>query len=160
MKFEHLIEINHLNHPLTPVMSREQLWNGLVLRAEYPKLFIPHLDACVITSRELDSLTRSLQFGELHFHDRVQFDFLNGVHVRVPAQGDISESSMHMEIEEPGPGLLLVRFTYEDSHSAEQDLADALYDDYRRSAYVEADKDTIKLLREMHAIGRLDNLLT
>lgn len=160
MKFEHLIEINHLDHPLIPTMTREQLWNGLVLRAEYPKLFIPHLDACVITSRELDSLTRSLQFGELHIHDRVHYDFLNAVHVQVSAQGDIAESSMRMTIEEPGAGHLLVRFVYLDSHSVEQDLEDALYDDYRRSAYVEADKDTIRLLREMHTIGRLDNLLT
>ena len=160
MKFEHLIEINDFSNPLIPSMTREQLWNGLVLRAEYPKLFIPHLDSCAITSRQLDSLTRTLQFGELKINDRIQFDFLNTVVFEVPAQGDISESTMQMVIEEPEAGALLVRFIYQDSHSAEQDRQDAVYDDFRRSAYVEADIDTIKLLRDMHAIGRLDNLLT
>ena len=31
-----------------------------------------------------------------------------------------------------------------------------MYDDFRRSAYQEADIDTIRILREMAAAGRLD----
>ena len=83
MKFEHLIEINDLKNPLVTQMTREQLWNGLVLRAEFPKTFISYLDSCTITARDLDSLKRTLQFGELKINDRVQFDFLNYVHYQV-----------------------------------------------------------------------------
>ncbi len=160
MKFEHLIEINDLNNSLVPRMTREQLWNGLVLRAEFPKLFVPYLDACSITSRDLDSLTRTLQFGELKVHDHVQFNFLSFVHYHVPPQGEIPESCMRMTIEEPAPSALFVRFSYDDGHTAAEDLENATYNDFRRSAYVEADIDTVKILREMHEIGRLNNLLT
>ena len=160
MKFEHLIEINDLNNHLVPHLTREQLWNGLVLRAEYPKLFISYLDSCVITSRDLDSLTRTLQFGELKIHDQVQFDFLNHVHYQVHQQGDIPESSMRMTIEEPVSSALFVRFSYDDGHSEAEDAENATYNDFRRSAYIEADIDTIKILREMHDIGRLNHLLT
>ena len=160
MKFEHLIEINDLNNSLVPRMTREQLWNGLVLRAEFPKLFVPYLDSCAITSRDLDSLTRTLEFGELKVHDHVQFNFLNFVHYQVPPQGEIPESWMRMTIEEPVPSALFVRFRYDDGHTEAEDLENATYNEFRRSAYVEADIDTIKILREMHEIGRLNNLLT
>ncbi len=160
MKFEHLIEINDLNNSFVPQMTREQLWNGLVLRAEFPKLFVSYLDSCNITSRDLDSLTRTLQFGELRVNDHVQFNFLNFVHYQVHKQGEIPESSMRMTIEEPFPRALFVRFSYDDGHTDEEDEVNAVYNDFRKSAYVEADIDTVKVLREMHEIGRLNNLLT
>ena len=159
MKFEHLIEINDLNNSLVPRMTREQLWNGLVLRAEFPKLFMSYLDTCVITSRDLDSLTRTLQFGELKVHDRVQFNFLSYVHYQVHRQGEIPESSMRMAIEEPAPSALFIRFSYDDGHTEAEDAENAVYNDFRRSAYIEADIDTVKIFREMHEIGRLNNLL-
>lgn len=160
MKFEHLIEINDLNNSLVRRMTREQLWNGLVLRAEFPRLFVSYLDSCTITSRDLDSLTRTLLFGDLKVHDHVQFSFLNYVHYQVHQQGEIPESSMRMTIEEPFPDALFIRFSYDDGHSEAEDSENAVYNDFRRSAYVEADIDTVKILREMHEVGRLDHLLT
>jgi hypothetical protein len=160
MKFEHLIEINDLNNSLIPRMTREQLWNGLVLRAEFPKLFVSYLDSCTITSRDLDSLTRTLQFGDLKISDHVQFNFLNYVHYQVHQQGEIPESSMRMAIEEPRPSALFIRFIYDDGRSEMEDQENEVYNDFRRSAYIEADIDTVKVMREMHDIGRLNNLLT
>jgi Domain of unknown function (DUF1857) len=55
MKFEHLIEINDPLNPLIDTITREQLWRGLVIRAESPKLFVPHLDECEIGERESGS---------------------------------------------------------------------------------------------------------
>lgn len=160
MKFEHLIEINDPKNVLVPVFSREQLWNGLVLRAEFPKLFLSNLDECIITSRDIDGLTRDLHFGELTIHDRVQFNFLNYVHYQVHQQGEIPNSSLRMTIEEPVPSVLFVRFNYDSGHTEAEDKKDATYNEFRRSAYVEADIETIKILREMHRMGRLNNLLT
>ena len=36
MKFNHLVEINMPDNPLVMMITREQLWHGLVLRAEMP----------------------------------------------------------------------------------------------------------------------------
>ena len=44
MKFVHLIEINATDNPLIDPLSRDQLWRGLVLRAERPTLFVLALD--------------------------------------------------------------------------------------------------------------------
>ncbi|MBX9850071.1 MAG: DUF1857 family protein, partial [Rhodocyclaceae bacterium] len=47
MNFEHLIEINAPGNPMIEPLSRNQLWQGLVIRAENPELSVLGLDACV-----------------------------------------------------------------------------------------------------------------
>ena len=160
MKFEHLIEINDLNNPLTEVITREQLWRGLVLRAESPKLFVPYLDDASITDRTEVSMKRSLRYGELIVQDEVSLVHLEHVHYDVAEQKDIPLSSLRMSIDEPLPDALFVRFNYDDGHSAEDDVANELYNEYRRSAYQESDIDTIRLIREMAEYGRLNGPLS
>jgi hypothetical protein len=61
-----------------------------------------------------------------------------------------------MTIEAPEPERLYVRFEYDDGHDAATDAANAMYDDFRRSAYQESDIDTIRVVRELAETGRLD----
>ena len=71
MKFEHLIEINDPLNPLIDTLTVEQVWRGLVLRAESPKLFVPHLDECDISERTDSGFSRRLRYGELVIEDKV-----------------------------------------------------------------------------------------
>lgn len=158
MKFEHLVEINDLADPLAYVISREQLWRGLVMRAETPKLFVPYLDAANITERNETGMKRSLLYGELEISDTVSLLHLQHVHYDVAAQNDIPQSSLRMSIEEPQPDALFVRFAYDDGHNAAQDAENEMYNEYRRSAYHEADVETVRLIRELAECGRLDAL--
>lgn len=159
MKFEHLVEINDLENPMIEVITREQLWRGLVLRAESPKMFISYIDQCAITDRTEVSMTREIQYGNLLVTDHVSMLHHDYVHYQVPAQNEIPPSSLRMTIEEPEPERLFVRFCYEDAHTAEEDEANEMYDDYRRSAYHEADIDTIRVIRELAEGGLLNALI-
>jgi hypothetical protein len=159
MKFEHLIEINDPLNPLIDTLSHQQLWRGLVLRAESPKLFVPHLDECDISARDDSGFHRSLRYGELVIRDRVQLSPPHQVRYEVAPQKDISASSLVMTVEAPTADTLWVRFQYDDGHDAATDSANAMYDDFRRSAYQESDIDTIRILRELAGQGRLDGLL-
>ncbi|OFJ49012.1 hypothetical protein BA896_009000 [Janthinobacterium lividum] len=156
MKFEHLIEINDPLNPLIDTLSLEQVWRGLVLRAESPKLFVPHLDECQISERSDDGFARSLRYGELVINDTVQLLPQLQVRYTVPAQKDISASSLVMTVEMPDEASLWVRFQYDDGHDAATDAANAMYDDLRRAAYKESDIDTVRIMRELAAEGRLD----
>ena len=156
MKFEHLIEINDPLNPLIDTISRDQLWRGLVLRADSPKLFVPHLDECTIDQRDSGSFRRKLRYGELVIEDRVILTPLQEVRYDVAAQGEISASSLTMTIEAPSEHTLYVRFKYDDAHDAATDAANAMYDEFRKSAYQEADIDTIRALRELAEAGMLD----
>ena len=159
MKFEHLIEINDPLNPLIDALSIKQLWSGLVLRAESPKLFVPHLDDCIIDERTENGFRRRLRYGELVIEDRVVLEPMRQVRYLVAAQQDIAESSLTMTIETPTDETLFVRFQYEDAHDAATDAANAMYDEFRRSAYVESDIDTIGMLRDLASQGRLDAML-
>ncbi|SFV03875.1 SRPBCC family protein [Pseudoduganella namucuonensis] len=159
MKFEHLIEINDPMNPLIDEISHEQLWRGLVLRAESPRLFVPHLDECQIANRGENGFDRKLRYGELVITDRVVLETMHRVRYVVAPQQDISASSLTMTIEIPHPGRLFVRFEYEDGHDAATDEANAMYDEFRKSAYEESDIDTIRVLRDLAEQGRLDAML-
>ena len=156
MKFEHLIEINDPLNPLIDTLSLEQVWRGLVLRAESPKLFVPHLDECQISERGGSGFSRRLRYGELVIEDKVILVPQMQVRYEVAAQKDISASSLVMTIEMPDEASLWVRFQYDDGHDAATDAANAMYDEFRRSAYQESDIDTVRILRELAAEGRLD----
>jgi hypothetical protein len=156
MKFEHLIEINDPLNPLIDPLTREQLWRGLVLHAESPKLFVPHLDECTISERSELSFRRKRRFGELSVDDRVTLTPMREVRYDVPAQGEISASNLTVTIEAPEQHILFVRFRYDDGHDAATDAANAMYDEFKKSAYQEADIDAIRIVRELAAEGRLN----
>jgi hypothetical protein len=156
MKFEHLIEINDPLNPLIDTVTREQLWRGLVLRAEDPKRFIPHLDECTIGERASGSFSRRLRYGELVIDDHVHLTPLQEVRFEVHAQGEIAKSSLSMTIEAPSEGLLYVRFSYDDGNADAEDQMSKMYEDFKKSAYQEADIDTVKIVRQLASEGRLD----
>jgi hypothetical protein len=155
MKFAHLVEINDPLNPLIEPLTRDQLWRGLKLRAEDPKSFVPWLDACDILERSTDAMERELRYGELLIRDRVTFLPQLQIHYHVPEQKDIPASDLNMTIEEPQPGLLFVRFEYDDNAADAPDSVDEFYNEFRRSAYQESDIDTIRMIRQLAAAGRL-----
>ena len=156
MKFEHLIEINDPMNPLMDTLSIEQVWRGLVLRAESPSLFVPHLDECIIGERSSGSFARRLRYGDLVIDDVVYMTPLKEVRFEVPAQGEIAASNLRMIIETPTSAMLMVRFCYDDGQGEHTDPANAMYDDFKRSAYQEADIDTVRILRQLAGEGKLD----
>ena len=44
MTFEHIVQINDLTKPELPVLTRFQVWEGLVLRARRPDKFLVGVD--------------------------------------------------------------------------------------------------------------------
>jgi hypothetical protein len=155
MQFHHLVEINDPLNPLIDTLTRAQVWRGLVLRAEQPGLFMPHLEGCELSERKTESVSRVLNYGKVSIHDTVVFYPGMRVEYWVPQQGEIAASKLTMSIEEPSEGHLLVRFEYEDS-ADDADGIDAFYNEFRQSAYKEADIDTVSLIREFAAEGKLD----
>lgn len=153
MQFQHLIEINDPRNPLIEPLTHDQLWRGLVLRAEAPRLFVPWLDECTLSERSGNALSRALRYDALTIRDRVTFMPQKSVRYDVPAQTDIPASSLIVTIEEPQQGALFVRFEYDNGTS--DDEAEAFYNEFRCSAYREADIDTIRVIRQLIAEGRM-----
>jgi hypothetical protein len=153
VRFEHLVEVNDARNPLVAVVTREQLWRGLVLRAEQPQLFVPQLSEATILTRTEAGLVRALRYGDALVTDDVSFVPLERVRYDIAPQGEIPRSSLTMSIEEPRPRALFVRFVYDDESSAAEDT---VIDELRRAAYEDADIDTVGMIRWLAESGRLD----
>ncbi|WP_206951760.1 SRPBCC family protein [Trinickia acidisoli] len=148
MNFEHLVQVNDPLNPLAETLTRDQLWEGLVLRAEQPQLFVLGLDSCTILSRTTNTLERELHYGHATVRDRVTLTPGESVRYDILATEAYVGGSLTMTIEQPDALQLFLRFEYAttlptpDSEDARQT------NEIVKSAYREADIDTVRLIRE------------
>jgi hypothetical protein len=157
LNFEHLIQINDPLNPLVDSLTREQLWQGLVLRAEQPQLFVIGLDSCDILSRDGDVMERELHYGQATVRDRVTLTFGERVRYDILPTAEHVGGSLTMAIEQPDPVQLFLRFTYsttlpEKANPTPDEMQTA---EIVKSAYRESDIDTVRLIRQ-YAHGRTE----
>lgn len=154
LRFEHLVQINDPREPCIETLSRTQLWRGLLLRAQSPKLFIPWLDEAEVEVAGDGSLHRRLRFGDYEVRDQVHFEPETRVCYEIEDRRANTHFGLTMHIEEPGDGALFVRFVYE-AHSVDHHARSPL-GDMVKSAYQHADQDTVLRIRQLAASGALD----
>jgi hypothetical protein len=159
--FEHLIQINDRRDPLVQPLSRGQLWRGLLARAERPQLFVLGLQSCEILQREPSTLQRHLSFGSVQVRDRVHFEPMQSVTQDVEPGPGVAACRLTIRIEEPQQGDLFLRFKYEvrnpesKSTTHTQTETDRFYAAHLKQAYLQADRDSVRVIRELAAQGAL-----
>ena len=158
MRYEHLVQINDPLMPLLDTLTRNQLWQGLVLRAEEPTQFVLGLENATIHSHDVrgnvHELTRTLDFGSFQVQDRVRLvrDCRSEIHTK--AGPTWPASRLTITIEEPEPELLFLRFVYESDDSGGEAL-DPVIAALREQAYESADLDTVVRIRALAEQGVL-----
>jgi hypothetical protein len=148
LNFEHLIQINDPSNPLIQTMTRAQLWEGLVLRAEQPQLFVLGLDSCTILAREGNTLERELDYGQAKVRDRVTLTPGESVRYDILATENYVGGSLTMSIEEPEEAQLFLRFDYRTGLPAGATEDERQTSEIVKSAYRESDIDTVRLIRQ------------
>lgn len=160
MRFEHLVEINDPLMPLLTELTRAQLWQGLVARAEMPALFTPALDGAVVDARRehdgVTELARTLDYGTFRVHDTVHLHPGQRTEVHTQAGATWPASRLTITIEEPQPGALFLRFVYESAEVEGTGDLDEVTVKLRRQAYQAADLDTVQRIRQLAEDGELD----
>ncbi len=156
LNFEHLIQINS-DDPAVPTLTRDQLWEGLVLRAEQPQLFVLGLDSCVVRERTETTLERELHYGHATVRDHVTFTPNQQVRYDIRAADGEIGGSLTMTIEERDDDhQLFLRFEYRTTLTVTDDSEDARQTHgIVKEAYRTSDIDTVRLIRE-YAQGRKD----
>ena len=147
MQFSHLVRINDPGDRHNSPLSREQLWRGLVLRAENPLLFVPGLERFEIVGRSDVQMMRILHFGGVSLRDRVLFSPMHAVRYEIEASTQTPAAVLAMAIVEPEPGQLFVRFDYETALPAARQDGDI--EGMLRQAYAQSDLDTIRTIRRL-----------
>jgi hypothetical protein len=148
LNFEHLIQINDPQNPLVVPMTREQVWEGLVLRVEQPQLFVIGLDSCTILSREGNTVERELHYGHATVRDRVTLTPVESVRYDILPTAEHVGGSLTMTIEEPGEDQLFLRFEYRTTLPTADTEDDRQTSEIVKSAYRESDIDTVRLIRQ------------
>ena len=159
MRFEHLVQINDPLQPLLTEVSRAQLWRGLVRRAERPTEFVLGLAGATIDERTdqpgLMQFTRRLDFGGFTVRDRVRLAPDSLCVTDIEAAAGYPASRLTIRIEEPAPGNLFLRFTYESEDRPQDNGLDTLTRQLREQAYRGADIDTVWRIRDLAERGEL-----
>ncbi len=146
MRYEHLVEVNDFLNPLMEALSRDALWDGLVRSAEDPTQFLPNLDQARIVGRTDQAIDRELVFGSTLIRDHVRFTPREVIEFRSEATASIPAARRAIRIEEPAPGELFVRFSYEQFPQGHPPLATES-GNARKCAWLQADRDLIARIR-------------
>ncbi|MCM0613008.1 DUF1857 family protein [Marinobacter sediminum] len=152
MTFEHIVQVNDLTKRELPILTRFQIWEGLVLRARRPDKFLVGVDEYEILEREPAYMKRCLELPGLQVFDEVRFFPETRIEYRTLPTDTVPGATLVMDIEEPEPESMFIRFRY---HAASIETGgDAMpYDQYLHQAYVATDIETIKIIRELAETG-------
>ena len=153
MQFEHLIAITDPDNPLVVPLTREQIWNGLLQRVENPLPFLPGLESCAILERTSEALLRELDFGPATIRDRVTMAEAQWVCFDIVPSPSSAGGSLTINIEEPQPGFLFLRFAYRTALASTPDSEERAYLEYVKSAYHHSDVDCVRIIRTLATEG-------
>ena len=126
------------NQPGEPVLSRDNVWDGLVLKADNALPFVPSMTFCEVTNRLSDTVfDRDIDFRGERFTERITLEKPHRVtftRIAGPVLGTIAN-----EIEGDGSDIQL-RFSFalvvtgvEGGSPAEQEYADSMTGDYLKA---------------------------
>lgn len=154
MHYEHIVAVNDLGNPEMLVLSRAQLWQGLLLKAESPQLFHPHIESVVILERTATGLLREVDFGNMQVRERILLQ--EGVSLQHDTEPGANHAGgkLLVQIEEPDPDSLFVRFSYETP--TPQDPESQHLIGYLKEMWRQMDVESIRKIRELAQAGSLN----
>lgn len=149
LEFEHIIQVNDPGNDEIPMLTRSQLWEGLVLRARRPDKFNNSLQ---VTTQDYGEgeFERIIDVGEVRFRERVLLYPDDSIHTETLEEFDQIDARSVTQLEEPEEGYLFVRFSYrrELDEDGGVDVGEHL-----KSAYLQTDRDAIGLIRMLAQSG-------
>lgn len=153
MHYEHLVAVNDLGSPHTAIITRSQLWLGLLLKAESPQLFHPHIESVTILERSATLLLREVNFGNMQVRERITLEEGISLYHDTEPGDNHAGGKLHIRIEEPSPNDLFVRFHYETPMP--DDAETQQLTGYLQKMWREMDVDGIRKIRELAESGQL-----
>lgn len=153
MRYEHLIEINDPLYAAANPLSREDLWQGLIMRAHSPQRFAIGMEGAMVTELSRDAATtvlaRTLDYGMFQVNDTVTLRHGAAMITDVAASEGVAKGRLTITIEEPAADRLYLRFVYELDEAGAAGEWDATTTALREQAYFASDLDTVAQIREL-----------
>lgn len=156
LEFEHIVQVNDLSDPGLSVLTRSQLWQGLVMRARNPEKFNPGL-TCQSERVEDNVFMRTIKVLDSSFCERVTLTPEAQISTRSVSSKQLLRTESIASIEEPEDGYLFVRFSYKRELEDRDDRVDV--GEHLKAAYVQVDRDAIAMIRVLAASRLFDETI-
>jgi len=144
LEFEHIVRVNDLTNASLIALTRNQLWQGLVLRARSPDKFNPGLQ-CTSEERGINEFLRTIEAGDTSFCERVVLYPKEKIYTKTVEELPQIDAASTTLIEEPEAGDLFVRFSYRRDLDTNDDRVDV--GEHLKAAYQQLDRDAIAMIR-------------
>jgi hypothetical protein len=139
----------------TPILSHEQVWRGLVMKAENAVPFVPGIKECRVLERSANGLTREIALGGDRFKENITFTApVQVLFERI----DTAEHAGWITniISESERGLMLT-FTFAVNFPGVEpgSTAETQRGQQMKSSYVKAIEATLREVRRLVSAGKL-----
>jgi Domain of unknown function (DUF1857) len=136
----------------TPVLNREQLWRGLVMKAENAIPFVQGMTKCELVDRGEDWILREITFAGSTHREHIILRPPVQVHFERVGEGGFIENT----VSESELGLLLAfTFALQFPGAAAGSAEERAKGEGMRDAYVAAVGATLRRVRQMAADGEI-----
>lgn len=148
IELSHSVLVNDPGDPETPVLTRDDVWDGLVMKAENALPFVPKMEKCDVVEKHENFILRDIRFGGDDLREAVTLTPKTSVEFR-RVQGRVL-GVITNEILENSDGELELKFSFaleiegvEPGSSEERD-----YEANMRDAYLGAVGATLAAIRK------------
>ena len=150
--FSATVEVNPAG--ARPVLSRDQLWQGLLMKAENAVPFVPGMESCLVLERGEGNLIREIAVHSQRFKELVTFTPQDQIHLQ-RIEGDETGWITNI-VSESDRGLLLTfTFALSDSSVPAGSSKEKRREEAIKSAYFAAVDKTIRTVRQLAAEGKI-----
>jgi hypothetical protein len=149
IELSHSVLVNDPADPNAPVLTRDDVWKGLVMKAENALPFVPKMDKCDVVERGENYILRDIRFGGDDLREAVTLTPKSRVEFR-RVQGRVL-GVITNEILEYGNGELELKFSFAlEIEGVKSGSPEELeYEENMRDAYMGAVGATLGAIRQM-----------
>jgi hypothetical protein len=154
IKVDKTLPINPDKSGKSPILTRDHIWNGLMMKVDDAKPFVPLMTKCEVTQRLENGVVRDIVFDGMELKERIIFYPKERVEfLRVGVGAEMG--TIWNEILEDEKGELHLRFAFELEVPNLTEEQEQEYEKKRAKGYLNAVQATLDFLRNLRAEGRL-----
>ena len=151
IELSHSVPVNDPSDPDTPALTRDDVWEGLVMKAENALPFVPKMEKCEVVEQRENFILRDIRFGGDDLREAVTLTPKTKVEFR-RVEGRVL-GVITNEILENAGGDLQLKFSFnleiEGVKAGSREERD--YEENMRDAYIGAVGATMGSIRQMVA---------
>ena len=154
IKVDKTVPVNPDKSGETLILTRDQVWKGLMMKVDDARPFVPLMTKCEVTQQLENGVVRDIVFDGMPLKERIIFYPKEKVEFLRVGIGD-EMGTIWNEILEDENGELHLRFAFELEVPNLTETQEQEYREKRATGYLNAVQATLEYLRNLAVDGRL-----